>query len=175
MATVSRRLDAAFHHAGHAVAAHLSKFHNLALPLRTDVFGTGEVTAALSRSKLVAASKVASVQARLDHEVVASIVTILCAGLACEELASARGFTVTPDPGRSAGDFQVARTELGLAGMSEGVTPYCDRAAELLREHWTHVETIAERLARFGELSPEEIAEIIEQPGPAREAQAGSS
>ena len=167
---MTRHLDAAFHHAGHAVTAHLSRFHCLALPLRTDVFGTGEVTAALSRRKLMAAAKVASAQSRTDPDVVTSIVLILCAGLASEELASEHGFQVTPDPGRSKGDFQVARDELALAGMADAVPLYCERASALLREHWAHVETVAEMLAMHGELSPDDIAAIIDDPDPVLQA-----
>ena len=161
-ATATSPLDAAFHHAGHAVTAHLSKFHNLALPLRTDVFGNGEVTAALSRRKLMAASKVASVEARYDPEVVISIVTILCAGLAGEELAAARGFAVVPSAHRSTGDFTVARGELAMAGMDDDVAPYCALAGDLLKQHWASVERIAHELAARGALGPDDIADIIE-------------
>jgi hypothetical protein len=37
--------------------AHLSKYHVVPMPLRLDVYGGGEVVAALSRRKLVAAEK----------------------------------------------------------------------------------------------------------------------
>ena len=57
-----RGLEAAFHLAGHAVAAHLSRYHVLALPLRVDAWGSGEVTAALSRRKLIAAERLAAVR-----------------------------------------------------------------------------------------------------------------
>ena len=157
-------LEAAFHHAGHAVAAHLSKYHALALPLRIDAWGAGEVTAALSRRKLVAAEKTATAEARIDPEVAASIAVILCAGLASERLAAERQAPVRPDPARSRGDFEMARAELRSAGLPDDTVPHEAAAEALLAIHWTRVETIAERLAFAEELSPAEIAELIESP-----------
>ena len=157
-----RSLDAAFHHAGHAVAAHLSKYHALALPLRIDAYGSGEVTAALSRRKLLVAEKVASAATRVDPEVAKSIAVILCAGLASEQLAAARSVAVTPDPARSAGDLKMARDELRLAGLPDDTRPHEDAAAALLARHWRRVQAVAERLAVTEELSPAEIGALLE-------------
>ena len=154
-------LVAAFHHAGHAVAAHLSKFHALALPLRVDAYGSGEVTAALSRRKLLAAEKVASLAARTDPDVAESIAVILCAGLACERLAAARHIPVKPDPGRSKGDLDLARAELASAGLAEDVQHYQRIASEVLTRHWAQVQAVAERLAAVDELTPAEISALI--------------
>ena len=155
-------LEAAFHHAGHAVAAHLSKFHVLAHPLKIDVYGTGEVTAALSRRKLLAAEKVAAASARTDPEVAASIVVILCAGLASERIAAARSVAVKPDPERSAGDFAMAHAELKQAGLGGSTRPYEDAASALLDDHWLTVKAIAERLCAVEELTPAEISALID-------------
>ncbi|MEP7138340.1 MAG: hypothetical protein ABI745_01860 [Caldimonas sp.] len=157
-----RSLEAAFHHAGHAVAAHLSKYHALALPLRLDAWGGGEVTAALSRRKLVAADKVATAAARVDPEVAESIALILCAGLASERLAAERRAPVTPDPARSAGDFEMARAELRGAGLPDDTGPHEISAAALLALHWQRVAAVAERLVVVEELSPTEIAALLE-------------
>jgi hypothetical protein len=157
-----RGLDAAFHHAGHAVAAHLSKYHVLALPLRIDAWGSGEVTAALSRRKLLAAEKIASAAARADPEVAASIALILCAGWASEKLAAERSVPVTPDPARSTGDLQMARDELRQAGLPDATQPHEDAAAALLDSHWPRVRAIAERLVVTEELSPAEIAALLD-------------
>jgi hypothetical protein len=157
-----RGLEAAFHHAGHAVAAHLSRYHVLALPLRIDAYGSGEVTAALSRRKLLAAEKVASADARADPEVAASIALILCAGLASERLAAERSVPLTPDPARSTGDLQMAREELRQAGLPDATEPHEDAAAALLAAHWPRVLSIAERLVVAEELSPTEIATLID-------------
>lgn len=155
-------LEAAFHHAGHAVAAHLSKFHVLALPLRIDAWGSGEITAALSRRKLLAAEKIASTTARADPDVAESIAVILCAGLVSERLAAAHRISVTPDPARSSGDLQMARTELRQAGLSDDTQPHEDKAAALLASHWSRVQRLAERLVVAEELSPAEIAALLE-------------
>jgi hypothetical protein len=155
-------LEAAYHHAGHAVAAHLSKYHVLALPLKIDAYGSGDVTAALSRRKLLAAEKVAAFSARTDPEVAGSIAVILCAGLASERLAAARRVALKPDPKRSAGDFAMARAELQQAGIDPATRPYEDAAHALLDGHWATVQTIAERLALVEELSPAQISALID-------------
>ncbi|MDQ6629726.1 MAG: hypothetical protein M3Z29_14975 [Pseudomonadota bacterium] len=159
--TTASKLAAAFHHAGHAVAAHLSEFHALALPLRIDSYGTGEVTAALSRRKLIAANKRAEVSARADPEVATSIATILCAGLASEQIAAARRLPVKPDRERSTGDLEMARAELAHAGIGGGTQPYEEAATALLTEHWAHVQSVAERLAVAEEMAPHEIAALL--------------
>jgi hypothetical protein len=155
-------LAAAFHHAGHAVAAHLSKYHVVAAPLRLDAFGTGEVVAALSRRKLVAAEKTVSDAARIDPEVATSIAVILCAGLASEEIAAHKAVPLTPDPRRSVGDFTVAEAELAGAGITMGTKPCKDAATTLLTHHWRDVERVAEHLLLSGEVVPEAIAQLID-------------
>lgn len=157
-----RGLEAAFHLAGHAVAAHLSRYHVLALPLRVDAWGSGEVTAALSRRKLIAAEKVASAEARVDPEVAESIAVILCAGLASERIAAERLAAVRPDPARSRGDLEMARAELRGAGLPDHTEPHEAAAATLLALHWPRVETIAKRLAAAGKLSAAEIAALLD-------------
>jgi hypothetical protein len=160
--TDSRGLEAAFHHAGHAVAAHLSKYHVLALPLRIDAWGTGEVTAALSRRKLIEADKIASVAARVDPDVAQSIAVILCAGLASERLAAERSLPVLLDPARSHGDLEMARAELRGAGLPDDTGPHEIAATVLLTLHWRRVQSVATRLAVNEELSPAEIAALLD-------------
>ncbi len=162
MSDERKGLEAAFHHAGHAVAAHLSKYHTLALPLRIDVWGTGEVTAALSRRKLIEADKIATVAARVDPEVAESIAMILCAGLASERIAAQRDAPVKPDPKRSKGDLEMARAELRGAGLPDDTDPHEAAAAALLVVHWARVELLAERLAIAEVLTPAEIAALLE-------------
>ena len=60
--------EAAFHQAGHAVASHLSRFHMLVQTLKIDSYGAGEMTAALSRRKLIGAKKLADAAARSDPD-----------------------------------------------------------------------------------------------------------
>jgi hypothetical protein len=155
-------LSAAFHHAGHAVAAHLSKYHVVAMPLRLDAYGTGEIVAALSRRKLAAAEKIPSDAARADPDVAASIAVILCAGLASEEIAASRALPLIPDPRRSVGDFGAAASELIHAGIADGTQPYKDAATTLLTQQWRDVERVAEHLLSLGELAPEAIAQLID-------------
>ncbi len=160
-ASASSDLDAAFHHAGHAVAAHLSKYHALALPLRVDAWGGGEVTASLSRRKLIAADKVATAAARVDPEVAQSIAVILCAGLASERLAAQHGLPISVDPARSRGDLEMARAELRGAGLPDDTGPSEIAATALLEIHWLRVKSVAARLAVSDELSPAEIADLL--------------
>jgi hypothetical protein len=158
---MTSKLAAAFHHAGHAVAAHLSKYHVLALPLRVDAYGTGEVTAALSRRKLVAGDKAPDASSRADPEVAASIAVVLCAGLMSERIAAARGASIAPDPARSAGDFAMARAELAQADISPITLPYENAAMALLTQHWTRVQRVAQSLESAEELTPSEIATLL--------------
>ncbi len=154
---------AAFHHAGHAVAAHLSKYHVLAASLKVDSYGTGEIVAALSRRKLQTAGKAAEVSSRADPEVAAGIAVILAAGLASEEIAVARSLCAGVDRSMSDGDFEVARSELRLAGLSDDTVPYRQAALELLDSNWQRVERIAEALVLNGELDPQVVHDIIQR------------
>jgi hypothetical protein len=158
---MTSRLAAAFHHAGHAVATHVSEYHVLALPLRIDAYGAGEVTAALSRRKLAAGDKSPDASSRADPGVAASIAVVLCAGLMSERIAAARGASFAPDPERSTGDFAMARAELAQAGISSNTEPYEEAATALLTQHWTSVHRLAERLESVEELSPSEIATLL--------------
>lgn len=155
--------ESAFHLAGHAVATSFSRYHVLAAPLKADSYGTGEITAALSRRKLRASQKVAEASARTDPEVAGGIALILCAGLASEQLAAAQGFDVSVEPARSAGDFEVARDELRLAGLSDDITPYVAAAEKLLGQRWAYVESVAKRLMLVSELHHSEVDTIIKE------------
>ena len=119
-------------------------------------------TAALSRRKLIEADKIASVAARVDPEVAESIAVILCAGLASERLAAERRVRITPDPARSSGDLATARAELLGAGLADDTAPHEAVAAALLARHWRRVTTLAERLLFAEELSPAEIAALLD-------------
>jgi hypothetical protein len=154
--------EAAFHHAGHAVAAHLSKYHVLAAALKVDSYGTGEIVAALSRRKLQTAGKAAAVSARTDPDVAAGIAVILAAGLAGEEIAAARALCIGVDRSMSEGDFEVARTELRIAGLADDTHPYQEAALRLLNDHWSRVERLAEALVLNGELGPQAVHDIIQ-------------
>lgn len=158
---MTSRLAAAYHHAGHAVATHLSEYHVVARPLRLDVYGSGEVTAALSRRKLAAADKVPDASSRTDPEVAASIAVILCAGLMSERIAVTRGASIAPDPERSAGDFAMARAELVQAGMAPSTQPYEGAATELLLQHWDSVQRLAKHLESIEELTPDAIEVLL--------------
>ncbi|MDQ6684180.1 MAG: hypothetical protein M3Z16_03560 [Pseudomonadota bacterium] len=155
------RSQAAFHHAGHAVATHLSPYHVLAAPINVNSFGSGEISAALSRRKLHEAAKVGELSSRIDPEVVAAIVVILCAGLASEEIAASLGQPVIPDPAKSAGDFEKARAELELAALDDDLLPHRLAARQLLLQHWSAVERVAARLLVEGELHPHELPEVV--------------
>lgn len=153
--------EAAFHQAGHAVATHLSRFHILAQGLKIDAYGSGEMTAALSRRKLMGADKIADAAARADPEVAVSIAVILCAGLVSEQIAAAKDPTLKPDPTRSAADSAAMRQELRGAGLPEDAEPHETNATLLLTAHWHRVEAIAEALLAASELQPFEITELL--------------
>jgi hypothetical protein len=158
---MTSKLAAAFHHAGHAVATDLSQYHVIARPLRLDAYGTGEVTAALSRRKLVAGDKFPGASSRTDPDVAASIAVILCAGLVSERLAAIQGAPIAPDPERSAGDFAMARAELAQAGISPSTEFFEEAATALLTQHWASVQRLAKRLESVEELTPEEIETLL--------------
>ena len=158
---MTSRLAAAFHHAGHAVATHVSRYHVIARPLRLDAYGTGEVTAALSRRKLIAGDKSPDPSSRTDPAVAASIAVILCAGLMSEQIAATRGAPIAPDPERSTGDFALARAELAQAGVPASTQPYEEAAAALLTQHWRSVERLAKRLESIEELTPADIEALL--------------
>ena len=156
--------EAAFHHAGHAVATHLSDFHVLAAPLNIATYGNGEIVSALSRRKLTSAGKVADLSSRMDPQVASGIAVILCAGLASETLASELDLHVCVRRSMSAGDLALAKDELRLAGLPDDTAPYESAAKHLLSIHWAYVVSVADALLAEETIDPARVHELMPRP-----------
>ena len=156
--------EAAFHHAGHAVATQLSDHHVLAAPLSIATYGDGEIVAALSRKKLTSAGKAADLSSRSDPQVASGIAVILCAGLASESLASEFDLQVSVRRSMSAGDIALAKAELRLAGLADDTAPYESAAKNLLSTHWAYVVSVADALLAEQTIEPARVHELMPPP-----------
>ena len=154
--------EAAFHEAGHAVAAHRSKFHAIVGPINLAGYGSGEVYISLSKRKLQANGKVASAAARSDKDVAADLAVVLAAGLVSERLAAAREPGLTPMPVCAVPDHELLRQELRGAGLPQELTSYEDTATQVLESEWRLVHDLAGYLFQHVSVDPDDILEFIE-------------
>ena len=158
---MNNKREAAFHHAGHAVATHFSDYHILAAPLSIATYGNGEVVSALSRRKLTSAGKPADISSRTDPQVASGIAVILCAGLASESLASELDLRVSVRRSLSAGDLALAQEELRLAGLDDDTAPYERIAKDVLSTHWAYVVSVADALLAEDTMDPSRVHELM--------------
>lgn len=111
--------EAAFHEAGHAVAAHRSSFHNIVGPIDLGAYGSGEIYVSLSKAKLQAKGKTVDASSSRDKEVAIDLAVILAAGLIAERLAEENGLGVTANPECATPDHELLRQQLAYAGLSK--------------------------------------------------------
>lgn len=157
--TVKR--EAAFHEAGHAVAAHHSKFHNIVGPINLEDYGSGEIYISLSKSKLAGHGKAADASSARDKEVVADLAVVLAAGLVAERLAEKREPGIVAIPRCALPDHELLLQQLAGAGLPEIIGPYEDQARQLLESEWGLVHKLAEHLLLHVSVPPEDAREFI--------------
>ena len=153
--------EAAYHEAGHAVLAHLSKFHGLGGSINLGTYGAGIAPVCLSRSKLVNGGKNPDRTSRRDKEVAKDLAVILCAGLAAERIAAEMDPTLTSDEECAIPDHEFMRQELKAAGLARYFDRHEQIARELLIANWNQVSTVAERLFAATKLSLDELDGIL--------------
>jgi len=154
--------EAAFHEAGHAVAAHRSMFHAIVGPINLAAYDSGEVYVSLSRKKLQANGKVGSAAAGADKGVAADLAVVLAAGLVSERLATAWEPGLTPMPDYAVPDHELLRQQLAGAGLPPELKSYEETVAQALQSDWRLVRALAEYLLRHVSVRPLDILEFIE-------------
>jgi hypothetical protein len=159
--TMTIKLEAAYHEAGHVVLAHLSKFHGLGGSINLGTYGAGIAPVCLSRSKLVNCGKTPDRTSRLDKEVAKDLAVILCAGLVAEQMAAEIDPTLTADAECAMPDHEFMRQELTAAGLSRYFDRHEQIARELLIANWKLVNTVAVHLFTETQLSLDELIAIL--------------
>jgi hypothetical protein len=159
---ISIKREAAFHEAGHAVAAYRSRFHFIVGPISLAGYGSGEIYVAQSRSKCVAAGKASDHSAQKDPEVAADLALVLSAGLVSERIAHERDPAIRPNPECAIPDHDLMRQQLARAGLSKKFDQHEKTARELLESNWALVDALAEFLLARVNVQPEEVLKFIE-------------
>jgi GNAT superfamily N-acetyltransferase len=167
-ATTIKR-EAAFHEAGHAIAACRSAFHWLAAgAIRLEEYGAGEAQVSLSKSKLRQAGKVPSAVAMRDPEVAKDLAVILVAGLVAEQVAQSMGQDVTANSSCAAPDHALIKQSLENAGVELNIQAYENTARHMLQSEWPLLLSLADLLFDRRVVENYEVLEFIQsfQVGP---------
>ncbi|OUJ14855.1 hypothetical protein HK27_13005 [Acetobacter orientalis] len=154
--------EAAFHEAGHAVAAHLSKFHAILGGINLENYGAGEIFVSLSRRKLVANGKAADASSARDKEVVADLVVVLSAGVVAERIAEMKDSDLSANPQSAEPDHELIKAQLESAGLPEKFDRHEEAAKRLLEENWDLVNELAEYLFENKSVEVVDLLEFIE-------------
>ena len=157
------KLEAAFHEAGHAVAAHRSRFHNIAGPVNLAEYGSGELYISLSRAKLQAQGKALSASAAKDKDVVVDLAVVLSAGLVAEQIAESRQQGITANLECAAPDHDLLQQQLAEAGLSKNFSIHERTARQLLEAEWSLVAALAVHLFERVSVQSGDVTAFIEQ------------
>lgn len=154
--------EAAFHEAGHAIAAHRSKFHALVGPINLQQYGAGEVFVSLSKKKLQAARKPVTAASQTDKEVATDLAVVLCAGLVSEHLAEERA-GLKANPNCATPDYELMKQQLVNAGLSARFDHHETSARQLLEAEWALLSCVADFLYSNVVSDPVDVIDLIEQ------------
>lgn len=154
--------EAAFHEAGHAIAAYRSSYHNVVGPINLAEYGSGEIYVSLSRKKLQAMGKAPDASSAKDKEVAIDLAVVLAAGLVAERLAEVREQGIIANPGCALPDHELMRQQLAEAGLSKKFDKHESTAAQLLEAEWALVRSLADYLHANTSAMPEDVTAFIE-------------
>lgn len=153
--------EAAFHEAGHAIAAHRSKFHALVGPIDLKQYGAGEVFVSLSKKKLQAAGKPVTATSQKDKEVATDLAVVLCAGLVSEHIAEDKA-GLKANPNCAIPDYDLMKQHLVNAGLSARFDRHETSARQLLEAEWALLSCVADFLYSNVVSEPVDVIELIE-------------
>lgn len=155
--------EAAYHEAGHAVAAYLSLFHGVGIgAISLGAFGSGAADVRLSRKKVQAAGKAADATIERDPDVAVSLCTVLAAGFAAELVAASKGVDLEPNPSCSAPDRAWLVAQASAADIPADVAAYEMQAKVLLEREWPQVEKLARRLMQQGTIDGVDVEILLQ-------------
>ena len=156
--------EAAFHEAGHAIAAYRSRFHNIGGSINLQDGGAGEVNVALSKRKLQANGKpVDRLAAQLDKEIIIELAVVLSAGLVAERLAQEHVVGIKANPSSALHDHDFMRQSLAIAGLSKRFDRHEDAAKQILASQWDLVCSLATYLFEKQSVDSASVIAFIEQ------------
>lgn len=155
--------EAAFHEAGHAVAAHRSRFHNVVGQINLATYGAGEIYVSLSKQKLIAEGKPATPSAQLDKEVAKDLAVVLVAGLVAERLAQESDGDLKANPMCAEPDYHLMQQNLDAAGLSKKFNLHEEAAKIVLNSNWPLVDALAAYLFSEKTVASVSVHEFIEK------------
>lgn len=155
--------EAAFHEAGHAVAAHLSKFHRIVGSINLGQYGAGAINVSLSKSKLLAAGKTVDQSILTDKDVAIDIAVVLSAGFVCEQLAEQREVGLSANASCAIPDHTLMQRQLAQAGLSKNFDQHELAATQLLEQHWSVVSKLANHLFSCVSIDPVDLDSFLEE------------
>lgn len=154
--------EAAFHEAGHAVAAYRSRFHNIVGPINLAEYGAGEILVSLSEAKLAASGKPTDPSVQSDKEVAVDLAIVLCSGLVAERMAEKRNTGLKANPKCAEPDHIIAVQQLSGAGLSKKFDLHEQAAGKLLESEWDLISALADYLFENASVQPVQVLEFIE-------------
>lgn len=154
--------EAAFHEAGHAVAAYRSRFHNVVGEINLSAYGAGEIYVSLSKRKLTAEGKPADPSVQRDKEVAKDLAVVLAAGLVAERLAQERDGDLKANPMCAEPDYILMLEHLNAAGLSKKFNVHEEAAKAVLTGDWSLVNALATYLFSELRVDPASVHQFIE-------------
>lgn len=159
---MSIKREAAYHEAGHAVAAYRSKFHNVIGTINLADYGAGEIFIFLSKSKLATYGKSNDQKLQYDKEVAVDLAVVLCAGLVAERIAERLGDGITANTACAEPDHSLQKAQLKMAGLSQNYDLHETTARCLLESEWSLVAELAAMLLKKTSVDAIEVIEFFE-------------
>ncbi len=154
--------SAAYHEAGHAVAAVASRFHCV---YRDVSIHNGESKSpfSVSKRKLMAAGKLSDLPKMLeDPEIAIESAVVFFSGLAAERhYADSSEQRAPAVPASAKNDYEMARTVLKDAKVKTPVAVFETQAAEKVDELWPVITEFAEELLHRRAIDASEATEFI--------------
>lgn len=154
--------EAAFHEAGHALAAYRSSYHNVVGPINLAAYGSGEIYISLSRKKLHAKGKTPDASAARDADVAIDLAVVLAAGLVAEQIAEVREQGIVANPECALPDHELLQQQLVQAGLSKKFNRHESTAAQFLEAEWALVHALADYLHANTSVMPADVTAFIE-------------
>ena len=155
--------EAAYHEAGHAVAAHFSQFHAIVGPIDLGLYGSGEIYISLNKTKVTAANKRADPSIAKDKDVAQDLAIVLCAGLVAERIAAKKMGGLIPNEQCALPDYDLMKQQLAAAGLSKHFDRHEAAAANILKKKWSIVDALAKFLYAQISVNAWDVLDFIEE------------
>ncbi|OVE86819.1 hypothetical protein B7W89_24720 [Agrobacterium tumefaciens] len=165
---MTKKLEAAYHEAGHVTVAWVSPYHNVMAGIDLYSYGAGAAVVSVSKSKCKAVGKVEDETIKRDKDVAKASATIFMAGYQAELIAAETNSALRPNLTCADPDYKLTAQCLADAALSKKTDKAEQAANAILRSNWNVVEKIAQAVFEKGSLSVNELHELLNpcEPGP---------